>query len=252
MNCLEIKDVSVNFGGVKALSDVSFNVEKGTISALIGPNGAGKTTLFNVITNFVFNDKGKVFFNGECITGLKPHQIHLKGISRTFQNLNLIKELTLRENLYLGIIGKKKPSAFKSMLRLNTGFWKDIDKKIDEVLEFANITEWQDYYPGSAPYGVLKNLEMARALLSEPELLLLDEPAAGLNNKERDRLTEMIRKISEKGITLLMVEHDMNFIASLSDKVVCLNFGKVIADGTFKEIRENPEVLKAYLGEDDA
>ncbi len=252
MSCLEIKNVSVNFGGVKALSDVSFNVNKGEISALIGPNGAGKTTLFNVITNFVINDSGKVFFNGECITGLKPHQIHLKGISRTFQNLNLIKELTLKENLYLGVIGKKKPSVLKSLLRLNTAFWKEIDEKIDEVLDFANITDWQNYYPGSTPYGVLKNLEMARALLSEPELLLLDEPAAGLNNKERDRLTDIIKKISEKNITVLMVEHDMNFIASLSNHVVCLNFGRVIADGTFKEIREHPEVLKAYLGEDDA
>jgi branched-chain amino acid transport system ATP-binding protein len=252
MICLEIKDVSVNFGGVKALSNVSFNVDYRSISALIGPNGAGKTTLFNVITNFVVNNSGKILFKGECITGLKPHQIHLKGISRTFQNLNLIKELTLKENLYLGIIGKKKPSAFRSMLRLNTEFWKNIDEKITDILRFTNILEWQDYYPDSAPYGVLKNLEMARALLSEPDLLLLDEPAAGLNNKERDRLSDMIKKISDKKITVLMVEHDMNFIANLADKVVCLNFGKVIADGTFKEIRENPEVLKAYLGEDDA
>lgn len=248
---LKIEEVSVNFGGVKALSNVSFSVPEGCISALIGPNGAGKTTLFNVITNFVANDTGNINFNNENITGLMPHSIHIKGISRTFQNLNLIKELTLRENLYLGVIGKKKPSVLHSLLRINKTFWEDIDNKIDKILEFADIKKWENYFPGSTPYGVLKNLEMARALLSEPKLLLLDEPAAGLNNKERDNLSAMIRHISKEGVTILMVEHDMNFISSLADHVVCLNFGKVIATGTFKEIRENSEVLKAYLGDDD-
>jgi branched-chain amino acid transport system ATP-binding protein len=248
---LDIQNISVNFGGVKALSNVDFSLKNNSVSALIGPNGAGKTTLFNVITNFVKPSEGKVIFNNDDITDNKPHQIHIKGISRTFQNLNLIKDLTLRENLYLGIIGKKKPPVIKSMLRLNRSFWKEIDLKIDEVLEFAGIAKWHSYYPGSTPYGVLKNLEMARALLSEPKLLLLDEPAAGLNNKERDNLSEIINQISKKGITVFMVEHDMNFISKLADYVVCLNFGKVIAKGSFKEIRENEEVLKAYLGEDE-
>jgi branched-chain amino acid transport system ATP-binding protein len=174
------------------------------------------------------------------------------GISRTFQNLNIIPELTLRENMYLGFIGKEKPSALKTMLRLNRGYWKETTKRIDECMDFVNVTEYADMTPGSVPYGVLKNFELGRAVMSNPRLLLLDEPAAGLNLAEKENLAKMVRKIQSMGVCILMVEHDMQFISSLADFVVCLNFGQVIAAGTYAQVRENKEVLKAYLGDEDA
>lgn len=249
---LEVKDVSVRFGGVKALTDVSFTVKEGSISALIGPNGAGKTTMFNVVTGFVAPTAGSVSFLGRDITKAKPHKVFNSGISRTFQNLNIIPELSLRENMYLGILGRDKPSALKSVFRLNKPYWKSTAGEIDEFLEFAGVEEFQHHLPSSVPYGVLKNFEMARAVVSKPKLLLLDEPAAGLNTAEKERLAEIVRKVSADGITVLMVEHDMQFISSLAQYVVCLNFGCKIACGTFDEIRNNDAVLKAYLGDEDA
>jgi branched-chain amino acid transport system ATP-binding protein len=248
---LDIKDVSVRFGGVKALADVSFSVKEGSISALIGPNGAGKTTMFNVITGFVTPSAGKVAFMDKNITDSKPHKVFSSGISRTFQNLNIIPELSLRENMYLGTIGRDRPSVLKSMFRLNKSYWKKVSSEIDEFLEFAGVRDYQHCKPSSVPYGVLKNFEMARAVVSKPKLLLLDEPAAGLNNAEKDKLAEIVRKVSADGITILMVEHDMQFISSLAEYVVCLNFGEKIACGTYDEIRGNDAVLKAYLGDDD-
>lgn len=249
---LDINNIGVSFGGVHALSKVTFTMPETGISALIGPNGAGKTTLFNVITGFVAPKEGTVKFDGKEITGFKSEQVFMGGISRTFQNLNIIPELTLRENMYLGFIGKEKPSALKTMLRLNRGYWKETTKRIDECMDFVNVTEYADMTPGSVPYGVLKNFELGRAVMSNPRLLLLDEPAAGLNLAEKENLAKMVRKIQSMGVCILMVEHDMQFISSLADFVVCLNFGQVIAAGTYAQVRENKEVLKAYLGDEDA
>ena len=249
---LEVKDISVRFGGVKALTDVSFTVKAGSISALIGPNGAGKTTMFNVVTGFVSPVSGSVKFMDKDITKAKPHRVFNSGISRTFQNLNIIPELSLRENMYLGIIGRDKPSVIKSAFRLNKHYWKNISEEIDTFLEFAGVQDFQHHRPSSVPYGVLKNFEMARAVISKPKLLLLDEPAAGLNMAEKERLAGIVRKVSADGITILMVEHDMQFISSLAQYVVCLNFGEKIACGTYDEIRNNDAVLKAYLGDEDA
>ncbi|WP_277656765.1 ABC transporter ATP-binding protein [Seleniivibrio woodruffii] len=249
---LDINNVGVSFGGVHALSRVTFTMPDTGISALIGPNGAGKTTLFNVITGFVAPKEGTVKFAGKEITGYRSEQVFMEGISRTFQNLNIIPELTLRENMYLGFIGKEKPSALKTMLRLNRGYWKETTRRIEECMEFVNVTEYADMTPGSVPYGVLKNFELGRAVMSNPKLLLLDEPAAGLNLAEKENLAAMVRKIQSTGVCILMVEHDMQFISSLAEFVVCLNFGQVIATGTYGEIRENKEVLKAYLGDEDA
>lgn len=248
---LKVKDVSISFGGLKALTDVSFEIGSG-INALIGPNGAGKTTLFNVISGFLKPDKGEIVFDNSVITNLTPDKIFFKGISRTFQNLNLIKEVTLKENLYLGIIEKYKPSMLKDIFRTNKSFWERVEKRIKEVMDFTHVTKWADLKPESAPYGVLKNVELARALLSEPLLLLLDEPAAGLNNTEKENLAEIINNITKLGINVLMVEHDMSFVSTLSKYVICLNFGVVIGKGSFDEIRQNEEVIKAYLGELDA
>lgn len=249
---LDINNIGVSFGGVKALSEVTFAMPEKGISALIGPNGAGKTTLFNVITGFVKPNTGTVKFSGQDITGLSSEQVFKTGIARTFQNLNIIPELSLRDNMYLGLIGREKPSAIKSMLGLSRKYWKDAFGRIDECLSLMNVTDYADMNPTSVPYGVLKNFELARAVLSSPKMLLLDEPAAGLNMAEKEDLAVMVKKISEKNIAVLMVEHDMQFISALADHVVCLNFGQVIAEGTYKEVRENKDVLKAYLGDDDA
>ncbi len=248
---LTLNNISISFGGLKALTDVTFSLKDG-INALIGPNGAGKTTLFNVVSGFLKPNNGNVHFNDEDITGMEPYEIFAKGISRTFQNINLIKDATLRENLYLGVFEKEKPSIFKDIFRLNRDFWKKIDKQIDEIMELTNVSKWQDLKPDSAPYGVLKNFELARALISKPSLLLLDEPAAGLNNTEKENLALIIDKIASMGIKILMVEHDMSFVSNLAKYVVCLNFGKVIATGTYSEIRQNEDVIKAYLGDTDA
>lgn len=249
---LEVKDISVRFGGVKALTDVSFSIKKGSVSALIGPNGAGKTTMFNVVTGFVAPSAGTVSFLEKNITNYKPAKVFNSGISRTFQNLNIIPELSLRENMYLGIIGRDKPPIFKSVFRLNKSYWKNASEEIDKFLEFAGVQNFQHYRPTAVPYGVLKNFELARAVVSNPKLLLLDEPAAGLNMAEKERLADIVRKVSSDGISILMVEHDMQFISSLAQYVVCLNFGCKIACGTYDEIRSNDAVLKAYLGDEDA
>ncbi len=249
---LDINNVGVSFGGVRALNEVTFQMPETGISALIGPNGAGKTTLFNVITGFVQPTDGTVIFAGKDITPYKSEQVFMSGISRTFQNLNIIPELTLRENMYLGFIGKEKPSALKTLFRVSRGYWKDAHRRIEECLDFVGVTEYAEMLPGSVPYGVLKNFELARAVLSSPKMLLLDEPAAGLNLAEKENLAKMVKKVSENNVCILMVEHDMQFISSLADYVVCLNFGEVIARGTYAEIRENKDVLKAYLGDEDA
>ena len=249
---LDINNVGVSFGGVRALNEVTFKMPDTGISALIGPNGAGKTTLFNVITGFVQPTDGTVKFNGKDITPFKSEQVFMGGISRTFQNLNIIPELTLRENMYLGLVGKERPSAIKTLLRINRKYWKDASKRIEECLAFVNVTEYAEMLPGSVPYGVLKNFELARAILSSPKMLLLDEPAAGLNLAEKENLAKMVKKVSENNVCILMVEHDMQFISSLAQYVVCLNFGEKIACGTYDEIRNNDAVLKAYLGDEDA
>jgi len=247
---LKIDNIGVSFGGVRALNGVTFETPDMGITALIGPNGAGKTTLFNVITGFVTPTDGNVSFSGEEITGDVPEKVFMHGISRTFQNLNIIPELTLRQNMYLGFIGKEKPSVFKTVTGADRAYWRSAEERIDECMEFVNVTEYADMTPDSTPYGVLKNFELGRAILSEPKMLLLDEPAAGLNLSEKENLAKMVRKIAGESINILMVEHDMQFISSLAEYVVCLNFGEVIGRGRYQEVRENPEVLKAYLGDD--
>lgn len=249
---LQIKNTGINFGGVKALDNVNFDVPYGRITALIGPNGAGKTTLFNIITGFLKINTGEIFFENENITNAQPYQIFTKGISRTFQNLNLIPELSLKENLLLGVIGKDKPSAVKSILRLNGNYWKKVYEKIEYCMEITGISEWSARKTDEVPYGILKYLEIARAIISEPKMLLLDEPAAGLNNVERENLMELIKFLVSKNMTIFMVEHDMNFVSNLADNVICLNYGRVIASGSYMDVRNNEDVIKAYLGDSDA
>jgi len=250
---LKTNNVSINFGGLKALDNVNIEIKDKSITALIGPNGAGKTTLFNIITGFLKPTSGKIIFENNNITGLPPNKIFFKGIVRTFQNLKVIKELSIKENLLLGLLKKDLNKYYLlNLFRLDRTYRNKLNNILEETLEFFGISDWANKTPEESPYGVLKLLELARAYLAKPKLLLLDEPAAGLNSFEKEKMESIISELNKKGITILMVEHDMNFISNLATYVYCLNFGKIIAQGEFRTVRNNPDVLKAYLGDEDA
>jgi branched-chain amino acid transport system ATP-binding protein len=236
MSLLEIKGVSKRFGGLAALMDVSYSVNKGEILGLIGPNGAGKTTLFNAVNGYYPPTKGEVLFKGQKISHLKPHQICKLGVGRTFQVVRPLKRMTVLDNVIA--------SAF---LRA-----KDKDEAVaiaTETLRFTGIYEDRNVLSKGLPLGKRKKLEITRALATRPEMLLLDESFAGLNPSEQNELIDIIRQIRAKGITIMVIEHHMKVIMSLSDKIVVLNYGEKIAEGTPKEIGNNPLVIEAYLGE---
>jgi branched-chain amino acid transport system ATP-binding protein len=236
MAMLEVKGVSRFFGGLAALTDVSFEVQKGEILGLIGPNGAGKTTLFNVVNGFYPPSRGEVAFNGKTISGLKPHSICKLGMARTFQVVKPLQRMSVLDNVIA--------SAF---LRAKT---RDLAEKIAvEILEFTALYEDRDVISKSLPLGKRKRLEIARALATEPEMLLLDESFAGLNPTELDKSIEIIKKIKARGITIMIIEHHMKVIMAISDRIVVLNYGEKIAQGTPDEIRSSPLVIEAYLGE---
>jgi branched-chain amino acid transport system ATP-binding protein len=252
MSLLEIDNVTVKFGGVVAVKDFSMDVEKGIIHSLIGPNGAGKTTLFNVITRVVRETKGTVHFDGIDLKNLKPHEVINSGITRTFQNLEIFKLMTVGENL---LIGHHRELDYPFTFELVNG--KKVKEQESttweralEVAEMLNIKNRLNTMAGMLPYGLQKMVEIGRALMSEPSLLMLDEPAAGLNPSEAKRLKELIKKFaSEFGITVFLVEHDMSVVMDISDRITVMNFGVKIAEGEPESIRKNDEVIKAYLGE---
>ncbi len=233
---LEVKGVSRFFGGLAAVMDVSFTVNKGEIVALIGPNGAGKTTLFNVINGFYKPSQGEIFFKGKRISGMKPHQICRLGIARTFQVVKPLQRMTVLDNVIA--------SAF-----LRTKSRSEAEDKALEILKFTELYDDRDMISKGLPLGKRKRLEIARALATEPELLLLDESFAGLNPTELNKSIEIVKKIRESGITILIIEHHMKVIMSISDRIVVLNYGEKIAEGTPEEIANNPLVIEAYLGE---
>lgn len=236
MSFVEIRKVSMFFGGLAAIEDVSFTIAKGDIVGLIGPNGAGKTTMFNVVNGFYKPSRGEVFFKEEKISGLKPHQICKRGLARTFQVVKPLQRMSVLDNVVA--------SAF---LRARDKYHAaDMAR---EVLEFTGLYSDRDVISRGLPLGKRKRLEIARALATQPELLLLDESFAGLNPSELDESIEIIRKIKEKGITIMIIEHHMKVIMSLSDRIVVLNYGEKIAEGTPQEIRNNAQVVEAYLGE---
>jgi len=250
---LELKNVHKYFGGLHAVSDVSFRIEKGAIKAVIGPNGAGKTTLFNLIAGVLEPSSGIIEFKGRQLQGLKPHQIAARGMSRTFQNIRLFHGMTALENVMLGRHVRSRSGFLAGMFNLPKT-WKeerDIRQRSLDLLEFLEIADFADVEATSLAFGQQRAVEMARALATDPELLLLDEPAAGLNIYETAEMARLISRIRDMGITVLLVEHDMSLVMDISEEIIVLSFGEKIAEDKPEAIQQNQEVIKIYLGEDD-
>lgn len=246
---LEVANVGVRFGGLVAVDDFSMTVEKGTIHALIGPNGAGKTTLFNSITRIGPRTSGKIYFKGEDITRLPDHRMIHTGIARTFQNLQLFARMTVYENLYAGYAFHFKRPLLSIFAGSHKGFEEEVRKRIADVAARTGIRSALFNTPQNLPYGMQKRVEIARAIISEPEMLLLDEPAAGLTYRETEELDRVIYDLSRKnGITILLVEHDMNMVMKISDRISVMSFGRKISEGSPREVAADPEVIRVYLG----
>ncbi|MDI3472581.1 MAG: branched-chain amino acid transport system ATP-binding protein [Thermotogaceae bacterium] len=249
---LELKNVNVRFGGLHAVKDFNMMVKKGEIHSLIGPNGAGKTTVFNAITKIVKVETGKIFIEGQDLSRFKAHEIVKLGISRTFQNIILFKYMTVMENILIGYHSRYK-SAFFNEIFGGRKYLSERLKAFSRVLDIADLLDLKNRLSSLAlnlPYGVQKIVEIGRALMSEPKLLLLDEPAAGLTENETEELKKIIEKINKDwNITVLLVEHDMSVVMNISNQITVMDFGRKIAEGRPEEIKSNPEVIKAYLGE---
>jgi branched-chain amino acid transport system ATP-binding protein len=241
----------INFGGVRAVDDVSFAVSKGEVFTIIGPNGAGKTTIFNLVSRIYEPTAGRLVFEDRDITNVPPHRIAALGIARTFQNIELFEHATLLENLLLARHVHKKSTFFGELLFLPAVRQMEVEHReaVERVIDFLNLQEYRDALIVNLPYGVRKVTELARALCTGPKLLLLDEPSSGLNVEETEDMAFWIEDIKNLlGITVLMVEHDMNLVSAVSDRVLALNYGRPIATGTPHEIKSHPEVVRAYLG----
>ncbi len=254
MKLLSVRGVSRRFGGIQAVDDVSFEVPQGAIMAIIGPNGAGKTTLFHLISGFLRPDRGSVVFGGAEILGLMPHQIAARGLARTFQQIRLFPKMTVLENILVGRHLHSRGGFVASMLHLP--FTRREERAVREagreILEFLGLSDQADAEAVRLSYGQQRMVELGRALACEPRVLLLDEPAAGLNMRETAEMGKLIGRIRERNVTILLVEHDMSLVMDISDEIVVLSYGQKIAEDVPSAIQKDPEVIRIYLGEGDA
>jgi len=247
---LEVRDLTKEFGGVVAVNDLSFQVREGQIKALIGPNGAGKTTLFNLLTGLLVATHGRISFLGRNISGLKPHVIAALGISRSFQNVEIFDNMSILENVMLGRHCRTQSGALSISFRTRKAVEEERRMREDALkqLEMVGLDASPDTSPASLPFGKRRLVEFARALATSPRLLLLDEPASGLNIRETEQVATLIRRIRDSGITVMLVEHDMSVVMEISDDVLVMDYGMKIAEGTPREIQKNQEVIVRYLG----
>ena len=252
MSFLEVTNIGISFGGLRAVDDFCLNIEKGELYGLIGPNGAGKTTVFNLLTGVYKPDRGTIVLDGENLTGKSPIEINQHGMARTFQNIRLFHNLSVEDNVKVGLHNQIRYSALEGVLRLpryRKGE-RAMDEKAEELLEVFGLEKEKKFLSSNLPYGKQRKLEIARALATNPKLLLLDEPAAGMNPNETEELMETIQLVRKRfDMTILLIEHDMKLVSGICEELTVLNFGSILAQGKTSEVLNNPDVITAYLGE---
>ena len=250
MALLDVTNLSISFGGVKAVQHVSFSIDAGIVYSVIGPNGAGKTTLFNLITSVYKPTEGEIKLDGQDIAGAGTHVLARLGVARTFQNLQICMNMSALENVMVGAHLRLDRNLIKAALRFPALKRRDAELRVEaaELMRFVGLEKYIEARADAMPYGALKRLEIARALAAKPRLLFLDEPAAGLNPKETIEVDHLVRKVADSGVTVVLVEHDMKMVMNLSDRILVLDYGKKLTEGTAEEVRRNPDVIAAYLG----